>query len=197
MTRCTWPCPEQHRLADVPELSLADFADEPWMLATTASCPDARLFLRSCHAAGFEPRIAFQNDDYSAILGFVAAGVGMALIPDMVSRGAREDVTIRTLSRRRRRVRSARCCPPDTARRRRRRCSACSRRSGRSGWPTGASGWQSGQRVTQAPSSWVSFSTAAGSLPVAMSAIVTCSATRRRLTRTAIQTRGRLSAAPP
>ena len=67
------------------------------MLATTHSCPDARLFLRSCHAAGFEPRIAFQNDDYSAILGFVAAGVGVALIPDMVSRGAREDVVIREL----------------------------------------------------------------------------------------------------
>ena len=67
------------------------------MLATTASCPDARLFLRSCHAAGFEPRIAFQNDDYSAILGFVAAGVGVALIPDMVSRGARDDVIIRSL----------------------------------------------------------------------------------------------------
>jgi DNA-binding transcriptional LysR family regulator len=67
------------------------------MLATATSCPDARLFLRSCHAAGFEPRIAFQNDDYSAILGFVAAGVGLALIPDMVSRGPRDDVVIRTL----------------------------------------------------------------------------------------------------
>jgi DNA-binding transcriptional LysR family regulator len=89
--------PQEHRLAGADPLTLADFADEPWMLATTDSCPDARLFLRSCHAAGFEPRIAFQNDDYSAILGFVAAGVGVALIPDMVSRGAREDVTIRTL----------------------------------------------------------------------------------------------------
>ena len=67
------------------------------MLATTQACPDARLFLRSCHAAGFEPKIAFQNDDYSAILGFVAAGVGVAVIPDMVSRGAREDVVIRGL----------------------------------------------------------------------------------------------------
>jgi DNA-binding transcriptional LysR family regulator len=89
--------PDAHRLAGASALALADFADEPWMLATTDSCPDARLFLRSCHAAGFEPRIAFQNDDYSAILGFVAAGVGVALIPDMVSRGAREDVTIRRL----------------------------------------------------------------------------------------------------
>ncbi|MGI9184427.1 MAG: LysR family transcriptional regulator [Solirubrobacteraceae bacterium] len=89
--------PQEHQLAAAYPLALADFADEPWMLATTDSCPDARLFLRSCHAAGFEPRIAFQNDDYSAILGFVAAGVGVALIPDMVSRGAREDVIIRTL----------------------------------------------------------------------------------------------------
>jgi DNA-binding transcriptional LysR family regulator len=67
------------------------------MLATTHSCPDSRLFLRACHAAGFEPSIAFQNDDYSAILGFVAAGVGVALIPDMVVRSVRDDVVVRAL----------------------------------------------------------------------------------------------------
>jgi DNA-binding transcriptional LysR family regulator len=90
--------PTTHRLSNARSLTLSDFAAEPWMLATTQACPDARLFLRSCHAAGFEPQIAFQNDDYSAILGFVAAGVGVALIPDMVSRGAREDVAIRELT---------------------------------------------------------------------------------------------------
>ncbi len=89
--------PTAHRLTEAPGLTLTDFAPDPWMLATTDSCPDARLFVRACHAAGFEPRIAFHNDDYSAILGFVAAGVGVALIPDMVARGAREDVVIRTL----------------------------------------------------------------------------------------------------
>ncbi len=86
-----------HPLADTEILTLTDFAGDAWMLATAQTCPDARLFMRSCHAAGFEPRIAFQNDDYSAILGFVAAGVGVAMIPDMVARGAREDVCIRTL----------------------------------------------------------------------------------------------------
>ncbi|HEY3726998.1 MAG TPA: LysR substrate-binding domain-containing protein [Solirubrobacteraceae bacterium] len=89
--------PAGHRHAEVPRLELSDLAQEWWMLATTDSCPDARLFLRACHTAGFEPRLAFQNDDYSAILGFVAAGVGLALIPDMISRGARDDVVIRTL----------------------------------------------------------------------------------------------------
>jgi DNA-binding transcriptional LysR family regulator len=89
--------PVGHPLADVEVLDLARFAAEAWMLATTNTCPDSRLFLRACHAAGFEPQIAFQNDDYPAILGFVAAGVGVALIPDMVTRGVREDVVVRAL----------------------------------------------------------------------------------------------------
>jgi DNA-binding transcriptional LysR family regulator len=86
-----------HPLAESPFLRLADFATEPWMLATTHTCPDSRLFLRACHNAGFEPQIAFQNDDYPAILGFVAAGVGVAMIPDMVARSVREDVVVRDL----------------------------------------------------------------------------------------------------
>jgi DNA-binding transcriptional LysR family regulator len=89
--------PKTHPLADSDRLGLASFADEPWMLGTTTSCPDSRLFMRACLEAGFEPTIAFQNDDYAAVLGFVAAGVGVALIPDMAARGVREDVVIRRL----------------------------------------------------------------------------------------------------
>ncbi len=89
-----------HRLSQAPagSLSLADFATDPWMLATSDTCPDSRLFMRACHAAGFDPQVAFQNDDYAAIMGFVAAGVGVALIPDMVARGVRDDVVIRDLN---------------------------------------------------------------------------------------------------
>jgi DNA-binding transcriptional LysR family regulator len=89
--------PAGHRLCDVEALSMSDFASEPWMLATGRTCPDARLFLRACHDGGFEPRIAFQNDDYGAILGFVAAGVGVALVPDIMTRTIRDDVVIREL----------------------------------------------------------------------------------------------------
>lgn len=89
--------PAGHRLSEVEGLSMSDFASEPWMLATGRTCPDARLFLRACHDAGFEPRIAFQNDDYGAILGFVAAGVGVALVPDIMTRVVRDDVVIREL----------------------------------------------------------------------------------------------------
>jgi DNA-binding transcriptional LysR family regulator len=89
--------PAAHRLSESGPVSLADFADDSWMLATSNTCPDSRLFLRACHDAGFEPRIAFQNDDYGAIMGFVSAGVGVALIPDMVARAVREDIVIRSL----------------------------------------------------------------------------------------------------
>jgi DNA-binding transcriptional LysR family regulator len=89
--------PAGHPLAVASRLGLAEFAEESWMLATTRTCPDSRLFLRACHEAGFEPRIAFEHDDYPAILGFVAAGVGVALVPDMVARSIRDDVVVRHL----------------------------------------------------------------------------------------------------
>jgi DNA-binding transcriptional LysR family regulator len=89
--------PAGHPLVDAPSLGLSDLASEPWMLGTTTSCPDSRLFRLACTTAGFEPQIALQNDDYSAILGFVASGFGVALIPEMVTRVIRDDVVIRDL----------------------------------------------------------------------------------------------------
>ena len=41
--------------------------------------------------------LAFENDDYNALLGFVAAGVGVAMIPDLAVRAGRDDVVIRSL----------------------------------------------------------------------------------------------------
>jgi DNA-binding transcriptional LysR family regulator len=89
--------PEDHPLADHPRVNLPELARDRWMLGTTTSCPDATRFLHSCHAAGFEPDIAFHNDDYTAILGFVAAGVGVAPIPEMVARHAPKHVAVRVL----------------------------------------------------------------------------------------------------
>ncbi|MFL5824457.1 MAG: LysR family transcriptional regulator [Solirubrobacteraceae bacterium] len=89
--------PEGHRLTGRRRINLSDLAEERWMLGTTTACPDAGRFIQACHAAGFEPEIAFHNDDYTAILGFVAAGVGVAPVPEMVARQAPDQVTIRPL----------------------------------------------------------------------------------------------------
>lgn len=89
--------PRDHPLARRKRLRLTELSGEPWMLGTADACPDAERFERACNAAGFEPRIAFHNDDYAAVLGFVAAGVGIAPIPEMVARHARPDVRICSL----------------------------------------------------------------------------------------------------
>jgi DNA-binding transcriptional LysR family regulator len=86
--------PRGHRLAGRSRVRLGELSDERWMLGTSNACPDADRFIRACHAEGFDPQIAFHHDDYSAILGFVAAGVGVAPVPDMVARNVSPDVRI-------------------------------------------------------------------------------------------------------
>jgi DNA-binding transcriptional LysR family regulator len=91
--------PTGHKLASKAKLRLEDLADESWMLGhMTGTCPDTSVFLRACAAAGFEPRIAFHSDDYLSIQGFVAAGVGISLIPDLALVAVRDDVVIRSLA---------------------------------------------------------------------------------------------------
>ena len=74
-----------------------DLAGEAWV-QTSRSSPCARHVVRSCHAAGFEPNVAFESDDYQTVQGLVAAGVGVALIPELALSVVREDIVIRALS---------------------------------------------------------------------------------------------------
>lgn len=90
--------PAGHRLASAKSLRLADLAGEPWLVGSTGRCPDTAVLLRACQTAGFEPRIGFHSDDYLAMQGFVAAGVGVALIPDLALVTVRDDVVIRELA---------------------------------------------------------------------------------------------------
>jgi len=89
--------PAGHRVAGKRRLTLADLAEEAWIMGVTGRCPDGLILERACQAAGFEPRVAFQSDDYVAIQGFVAAGVGVCLIPDLALVAVRDDVVIRPL----------------------------------------------------------------------------------------------------
>ena len=67
-------------------------------MQTSSASPCARHVVRSCHAAGFEPNVAFESDDYQTVQGLVAAGVGVALIPELALSTVREDIAIRALS---------------------------------------------------------------------------------------------------
>jgi DNA-binding transcriptional LysR family regulator len=90
--------PREHALAQKRRLRLEDLRGEAWVQTSSAS-PCARQVVRSCHAAGFEPNVAFESDDYQTVQGLVAAGVGVALIPELaLNPVAREDIAIRALS---------------------------------------------------------------------------------------------------
>jgi DNA-binding transcriptional LysR family regulator len=75
---------------------LEDPSEESWV-QTSAASPCARHVVRSCHAAGFEPTVSFETDDYQTVQGLVAAGVGVALIPQLALSTVRDDITIRAL----------------------------------------------------------------------------------------------------
>ncbi len=90
--------PRDHALARKRNLKLPDLAGEPWIQGTT-TCECTMLMVRACQAAGFEPRIAFESDDYTAVQGLVAAGVGVAIIAEMGTSTIRDDIVLRSLGR--------------------------------------------------------------------------------------------------
>jgi DNA-binding transcriptional LysR family regulator len=90
--------PSGHPLAERRRLRIEDLCDESWIIGSaTSTCPDSVILLRACAGAGFEPRIVFNSDDYLAIQGFVAAGMGVSLIPDLALLALRDDVVVRAL----------------------------------------------------------------------------------------------------
>jgi DNA-binding transcriptional LysR family regulator len=76
-------------------------ADQPWIVAS----PGTLCFLmaeRLCQAAGFSPRIRHRADDFATVLALVAAGQGVALVPELARADSPAGVVLTPLSARRR-----------------------------------------------------------------------------------------------
>jgi DNA-binding transcriptional LysR family regulator len=89
--------PAENRLASKRALRLSDLRDVDWV-QTSAESPCARHVVRLCIAAGFEPNVTFESDDYETVQGLVAAGVGVALIPRLALTHVHPGVVVRELS---------------------------------------------------------------------------------------------------
>jgi DNA-binding transcriptional LysR family regulator len=72
--------PAGHRLAGQHEVHLAEVADEDFVMLRQTWALRV-LSDELCAAAGFVPRVAFEGDDLPVIRGFVAAGLGVAIVP--------------------------------------------------------------------------------------------------------------------
>jgi DNA-binding transcriptional LysR family regulator len=90
--------PVDHPLAERRTVRLGDLAADAW-IGGSDNCECNRLTARACGVAGFEPRFAFQTDDYGAMQGLVAAGVGVSLIAELGLHSVRDDIVIRSLGR--------------------------------------------------------------------------------------------------
>src|SRR4029453_17901131 len=82
--------PQNHRLVGRRAVRLVELAAERFVLYPKGA-GGRDLFLNACHRAGVEPRVVFESDDRETILGLVAAGVGVTLMPRLVSLHTRVD----------------------------------------------------------------------------------------------------------
>ncbi|NAZ86260.1 LysR substrate-binding domain-containing protein, partial [Kineococcus indalonis] len=72
--------PAGHPLAGRPRAALADAADLPFVALPPTSLL-RRGFDELCAGAGVRPLVAFECGDLPTLLGFVAAGLGVAVVP--------------------------------------------------------------------------------------------------------------------
>jgi DNA-binding transcriptional LysR family regulator len=88
-----------HRLARSREVRLGDLRDERF----SAPRPEGgglryrRMLERLCHDAGFSPTFAYAVSDVTVARSFVAAGLTVAVVPDMTIPPPRPDVAVKPL----------------------------------------------------------------------------------------------------
>jgi DNA-binding transcriptional LysR family regulator len=91
--------PRDHPAAQHAVVDLAELAGESWI----AGCPRCRgHLLQLARASAFTPHIAHETDNSNAVLGMVAAGLGVALLPALALASAQRpaEVAIRSTANR-------------------------------------------------------------------------------------------------
>jgi LysR family hydrogen peroxide-inducible transcriptional activator len=74
--------PKEHPRAAAESLNLKSLRGEPFVMLRDGHC-FRDLSLATCTHARITPNIAFESDQFSSVLGMVAAGVGISLVPEM------------------------------------------------------------------------------------------------------------------
>ena len=100
--------------AFVGSQALAAARGEPWIVASPGTLCHL-MAVRLCEEAGFAPRIRHYADDFAAVLTLVAAGQGVALVPELALAERPDGVTLTPLPARRRTLiacRAAACDHP-------------------------------------------------------------------------------------
>lgn len=90
--------PAEHPLASRNRLDLADLRNERFVRVSPergrAYC---ELVTRSCEETGFNPEVTHEADDVIAVLGFVAAGLGVSILPESLRNVRADGIAFRPL----------------------------------------------------------------------------------------------------
>ncbi len=90
--------PPNHRLARRKRLRLRDLADEVRIELARTPTRQGRIYLApGPEPNAGEPRVAFRSDDFNIVQGMVAAGAGVAVVPELALTNLRAEITIRNL----------------------------------------------------------------------------------------------------
>lgn len=84
--------PSDHPVAQHESVSLADLAAEDWITAVPGS-PYHALFIAAFTAAGVTPRISHESVEWETQAALVGVGVGVSLLPRLVSLAGEDNVT--------------------------------------------------------------------------------------------------------
>ena len=90
--------PPDHRMATRRSIDLAELADEPFLLTELGgTCADSNIMLHACRNAGFAPNVRLESEDYNALQGMAAAGLGVSIVPRLATIGSHPGVVLRPL----------------------------------------------------------------------------------------------------
>jgi DNA-binding transcriptional LysR family regulator len=89
--------PRSHPAAKRKTVPLEHMADEQWIATASGRCNCLPTVTTACARAGFTPRYAIEADEFATTVGFVAAGLGIALVPMLALSSLPDDVVSRRL----------------------------------------------------------------------------------------------------
>lgn len=86
----------EHRLAGSDMIELGDLGDEAWLQDAYGDRPT--MLADACARAGFTPRKIIRIAEWAGKFGYVAAGLGVALVPSLAARAVPEGLVLRRLT---------------------------------------------------------------------------------------------------
>lgn len=75
--------PADHRLAERQAISLRELANEPWIDNDFSRGACRQVVVDACASVGFSPGFNVETHDYPTAISFVAAGVGITVLPQL------------------------------------------------------------------------------------------------------------------